>query len=187
MKIISIHKNRRTEEIVSLLIKGERMAQKEIFDRYSPKMLSVCRSYVSDLQNAEDCMLNAFMKVFKRIETYSSIGSFEGWVRKIMVNECLDYLRSNQKFIFLDEGNFSEEIEEESDLTGIDAQELLDSLPENYRMVFNLFVLEDYSHREIAEMLKIDEMTSRTQLSRAKKKLREIIVERKKICDENRA
>ncbi|MBW7869487.1 MAG: RNA polymerase sigma factor [Flavobacteriia bacterium] len=188
MKIISIHKNRKTEEMVRLLIKGDRLAQKEVFERYSPKMLSVCRTYTGDLHNAEDCMIRAFVKVFKSISSYSSIGSLEGWIRRIMVNECLDFLRANKNFVFLDEIDFVEEPEDEQqDLSGIDAGELLDSLPENYRMVFNLFVLEDYSHKEISKILNIDEMTSRTQLSRAKKRLREIIVERKQIRDENRA
>lgn len=173
--------------MVPLLLKKDRVAQKELYERYSAKMLGVCRSYVSDLQNAEDCMIKAFMKVFKNIDAYSSIGSLEGWVRRIMVNECLDYLRANKNFVYLDEGDFPEEIEQDEDLSDIDAQELLDRLPENYRMVFNLFVLEDYSHKEIAEMLGIDEMTSRTQLSRAKKKLREIITERKNTGNENKA
>ncbi len=187
MKIISIHKNKRTEELLSLLIKQDRSAQKELYEVYSSKMLGLCRSYISDLQNAEDCMLRAFMKVFKNIDSYSAIGSLEGWIRRIMVNECLDYLRSNKNFIYIDEENFPEELEAENDLTGIDAQELLDRLPENYRMIFNLFVMEEYSHKEISEMLGIDEMTSRTQLSRAKKKLRSFIVEMKNIGDENRA
>lgn len=164
------------------------MAQKEIFERHSKKMLSICRSYTGDLQIAEDCMLRAFLKVFKSIESYSSVGSLEGWIRKIMVNECLDYLKTNKKFVYLDDTEWQEEPKEEYyELTGIDVQKLLDALPENYRMVFNLFVLEEYSHKEISEKLQIDEMTSRTQLSRAKKRLRELIVEQNKVRNENKA
>lgn len=188
MKIISIHKHRKTEEIVSMLIKGDRMAQKELFERYSPKMLSVCRTYTGDLQNAEDCMIRAFMKVYNNISSYSFIGSLEAWIRKIMVNECLDFMRANKKFVYLDEIEYSEQYTDDLSVPfEIDAQELLDCLPENYRLVFNLFVLEDYSHKEISELLNIDEMTSRTQLLRAKKRLRQIIAERKIINDENRA
>lgn len=170
-----------------MLCRQDRAAQKELYERYSGKMLGVCRSYVSDLQNAEDCMIKGFMKVYTHISSYNSIGSLEGWVRRIMVNECLDYLRANKNFVYLDEMNFPEETEQETELTGIDVQELLDRLPENYRMVFNLFVLEEYSHKEIADTLGIDEMTSRAQLSRAKKKLRQIISEQKNTSNENKA
>lgn len=148
-------------------------------------MLSVCRTYITDLHYAEDCMLKAFVKVFKNMDSYSSKGSFEGWIRRIMVNECLDFLRIHKSLVFLEESNFPEsEVEIDQEFSEIDAQALLDRLPENYRTVFVLYVMEDYSHKEIAELLKISEMASRTQLARAKSKLKELVIQQKNQSNE---
>src|SRR5690606_6903813 len=186
LKIISIHRNQKVETLIPQLKKQNPVAQKELFDRTSRKMLNVCRNYVSDLHFAEDCMLRGFVKVFRNVEKFKSEGSFEGWIRRIMVNECLDFLRVNKSLVYLDEVKFSDESEDfEEDLTGINAQELLDQLPENYRMVFNLFVLEDYSHKEISELLSISETASKTQLLRAKNKLKEMILTQKNLLREN--
>lgn len=185
MKVISIHRSQKVELLLPPLKKQDPLAQKELFDRFSGKMLSVCRSYISDLHFAEDCMLKAFVKVFKNIDSYKSEGSFEGWIRRIMVNECLDFIKLNKSMVYLDDVEFSEESEEwEEDISRINVQDLLDRLTESYRMVFNLFVLEDYSHREIAEMLSISEASSKTQLLRAKNKLREMILEQKNMRNE---
>lgn len=186
MKIISIHRNQKLEVLVPTLKKQDRLAQKELFDRNSRKMLSVCRSYISDLHYAEDCMLRGFVKVFKNIDAYKSEGSFEGWIRRIMVNECLDFIKLNKSMVYLDEVEVREELEDlEEDISGLNVQELLDQIPENYRTVFNLFVLEEYSHREISEMLSISEAVSRTQLARAKNKLKDLILNQKNIANEN--
>ena len=185
MKVISIHRNQKVELLIPQLKKQDRLAQKELFDRFSRKMLSVCRSYIADLHFAEDCMLKAFVKVFKNIDSYKSEGSFEGWIRRIIVNECLDFIKLNKSMVYLDEVEFSEEPEDwEEDISGINVQDLLDRLTESYRMVFNLFVLEDHSHKEIAEMLSISEASSKTQLLRAKSKLREMILEQKNTANE---
>ncbi len=174
------------EVLVPQLKKQDRLAQKELFDRNSRKMLSVCRTYVSDLQYAEDCMLRGFVKVFKNIDSYKSEGSFEGWIRRIMVNECLDFIKQKKSIMYLDEMEIVEQAEDlEEDISGINAQELLDQLPEAYRTVFNLFVLEDFTHKEISELLSISEATSRTQLVRAKNKLKELILTQKNIANEN--
>jgi RNA polymerase sigma-70 factor (ECF subfamily) len=173
------------EDLVPQLKKQDRRIQKELFERVSSKMLGVCRSYTGDLHHAEDCMLKAFVKVFKNIESYESKGSFEGWIRRIMVNECLDFLKLNKSFVYREDSDWEEEMDFEQDLIGFDAQDLLDRLPENYRVVFNLFVLEEYSHKEIAESLKISESASRTQFARAKKKMKELIFQQKNIANEN--
>lgn len=178
MKVISIHRNQKAEELIAQVKRQDQLAQKELFDRYSRKMLSVCRTYVVDLQFAEDCMLKGFAKVFSNINSFKSKGSFEGWVRRIMVNESLDFLRAKKSLVYLDDEEIREEPDLEEDLTGINAQELLDQLAENYRAVFNLFVLEGYSHKEIAEILSISETTSKTQFFRAKSKLKEILLNR---------
>jgi len=185
LKIISIHRNQKVELLLPQLKRQDRLAQKELFERQSRKMLSVCRSYITDLHYAEDCMLRGFVKVFKNIDSYKSAGSFEGWIRRIMVNECLDFIRLNKSMVYLDEVEVKEEpIDFEEDLTGINVQDLLDQLPANYRTVFNLFVLEDYSHKEIAGMLSISETASKTQLLRAKNKLKEIILNQRDLTNE---
>ncbi|HUH34762.1 MAG TPA: RNA polymerase sigma factor [Moheibacter sp.] len=167
------------------LKKDNPLAQKQLFEHSAGKMLSVCRSYVSDVHFAEDCMLKGFVKIFRNIHSFQSQGSFEGWMRRIMVNECLDFLRVKKSLVFLDSDDyFEEEVDFEENVSDIDAQELLDQLPENYRMVFNLFVLEDYSHKEIAALLNISENASKTQLLRAKKKLKECLTIRKSIENE---
>ncbi len=168
------------EKLIPKLIKQDRVAQKELFEKYSRKMLGVCRSYVSDIHFAEDCMLKGFVRVFNKIDTYKSQGSFEGWIRRVMVNECLDFIKSKKSMIYLDVIEEPDFLEEEYDLTGIDAQELLDQLPETYKVVFNLFVIEGYSHKEITDLLSITESASKTQLLRAKNKLKDLILDQKK-------
>lgn len=185
MRIISIHRNQKVELLLPQLKKQDRLAQKELFDRNSRKMLSVCRTYVSDLHFAEDCMLRGFVKVFKNIDSYKSEGSFEGWIRRIMVNECLDFIKQNKSMVYLDELEAKEENTDfEEDISELNVQDLLDKLPESYRAVFNLFVLEDYSHKEIAALLSISESVSKTQLLRAKNKLRELILQQKNKANE---
>jgi len=173
-------------ELLPKLRQQDRAAQKEVYDVFAPKMLGVCRNYISDIHYAEDVMNKAFFKVFQNVGSFKSEGSFEGWIRRIMVNESLTFLRLNKSLIYLEEDKISDEpAEYEEDLDRIDAQELLDGLPESYRAVFNLYVLEDYSHKEIAEMLNITETTSKTQLFRAKKKLKDIILQKTRIQNEN--
>lgn len=187
MKIISIHKNREVEALLPQLKNQDRLAQKELFDRYGRRMLGVCRTYISDRQHAEDCMLKGFLKVFSRVGSFQSVGSFEGWIRRIMVNECLDFIKLHKSMIYLEEEEFisHEEIEEESDFGEFDAQYMVDQLPENYRTVFNLFVIEEYTHKEIAQLLNISEGASKSQLLRAKNKLRNFILEQKQKANEN--
>jgi RNA polymerase sigma-70 factor (ECF subfamily) len=174
-------------ELIQLLKTQNSVAQKALFEKYSPKLLSVCRSYIKDLHIAEDCMIKAFMKIFKNISFYNGSGSFQGWMRKIMVNECLDYLKSNKQHCFFDEENFVTIEEIELETVDFDVQELLDGLPENYRTVFNLAILEDYSHKEIAELLQISEANSRQQLKRAKTKLKELFLNQKNSRNEIKA
>lgn len=186
MKTVFIHRKSSVNELLLKLRQQDRAAQKEVYEIFAPKMLSVCRNYISDIQYAEDVMIKAFFKVFKNIDSFKSQGSFEGWIRRIMVNESLTFLRLNKGLIYLEENQFPEEPdEEEESASQMDARELLDALPEGYRAVFNLYVLEEYSHREIAKMLNISETTSKTQLFRAKKKLKEIILQKKRIQNEN--
>lgn len=183
MKIFKFNKKTDEELLVLRLQKNDSVAQKTLYDQLAKKMLSVCRSYITDTHYAEDCMINGFCKVFANVQKFKSEGSFEGWVRRIMVNECLTFLRSNKTLIYIDDSRFADHdsIDDEMDevVEEMDVHLLLNQLSETYRLVFNLHVLEDYSHNEIAEMLSISVSSSKTQLFRAKAKLREIVSQHK--------
>jgi RNA polymerase sigma factor (sigma-70 family) len=153
--------------------------QKEVFERYSPKMYALCLRYVKETAAAEDVMIVGFMKVFERIHQFKGNGSFAGWIRRIMVNECLMYLEK-EKNLYKEIGlegilpapvtvaptdNFAVE----------DLMKLINSLPLGYKTVFNLYALEGYSHQEIAHQLNISENTSKSQLSRARMHLQKMI------------
>ncbi|WP_144281323.1 RNA polymerase sigma factor [Chryseobacterium echinoideorum] len=170
------------EDLLSRLKKHDPAAQKIFYDQNVKKYLSVARGYISDLYQAEDCVIKAFCKIFKHIESYRGEGNFDGWARKIVVNECLNFIKSHKTVFYLDDVHASvlEEIYEEEIVLDFNAQELLDQLPDSYRMVFNLYVLEEYSHQEIAETLNISTAVSKTQLFRAKEKLRKIYLQQQK-------
>ncbi|MFP7656378.1 RNA polymerase sigma factor [Chryseobacterium proteolyticum] len=144
--------------------------------------MSVSKSYVSDLYQAEDCLIRAFCKIFQHIESFRGDGNLEGWARRIVVNECLNFIKSRKTVFYLDEINqpFMDESNEEELVFDFNAQELLDQLPDAYKMVFNLYVLEGYSHQEIADTLQISVAMSKTQLFRAKERLRKIYFQQQK-------
>ena len=184
MKLFVLNRKSKEELLVDQLKKNDALAQKELYQQSSKKMLSVCRSYIEDMHYAEDCMINGFCKVFNHIQKFENKGSFEGWIRRIMVNECLTFLRSNKTLIYVDDtrvANYDEVDDEvENEWLDFNVQDVLDQLSEPYRLVFNLHILEDYSHQEIADLLNISVSTSKTQLFRAKAKLKEIVLSQKK-------
>lgn len=171
MKIIPLHQEE--NEIIKLAVENNRQAQQQIYSRFSSKMLSVCRQYIKDIQLAEDVMITAFMKVFTNLNKFENKGSFEGWIRRIMVNECISYLRVQKKVKFAEDEFFVEESFNaiDSQFTVDQIQFLIDALPDGYKMVFNLYAIEGYKHNEIAKMLGINEGTSKSQLSHARKML----------------
>ncbi|WP_348822724.1 RNA polymerase sigma factor [Flavobacterium aestuarii] len=171
MKVISLHQEE--NEMIALAVQNNRQAQQWIYSKYSPRMLSVCRQYIKDLHLAEDVMITAFMKVFVSLGKFENKGSFEGWIRRIMVNECISFIRVEKKVSFAEDEFFPEESFNniESHFSVEDIQFLIDSLPDGYKMVFNLYVIEGYKHQEIASLLGINEGTSKSQLSHAKKML----------------
>lgn len=171
MKVINLHQEER--ELIELAVENNRHAQQKIYSKFSPKMLSVCRQYIKDLHQAEDIMITAFMKVFTNLKNFKHEGSFEGWIRRIMINECISYIRVQKKVKFIEDENYFEESFNniESQFSVEDIQFLIDNLPDGYKMVFNLYAIEGYKHQEIAEMLGINEGTSKSQLSHARKML----------------
>lgn len=175
MKVINL--NQEQTDIIRLAVEKNRQAQQLIYNKFSPKMLGVCRQYIKDLQLAEDIMITAFMKVFTNLKLFEHKGSFEGWIRRIMVNECISFIRVHKKIKFIEDENFFEERFNniESQLSVDDIQHLIDNLPDGYKMIFNLYCIEGYKHQEIAEMLNISEGTSKSQLSHARKILQQQI------------
>lgn len=179
MKVLYL--NQEENEIIRLAIENNRSAQQKIYAKFSSKMLSVCRQYIKDIHQAEDIMITAFMKVFVNLKNFQHNGSFEGWIRRIIVNECISYIRVQKKVNFIEEENYSEDSFNniESQFTVDDIQFLIDNLPDGYKMIFNLYAIEGYKHQEIASMLGINEGTSKSQLSHARKILKEQIVKLK--------
>jgi len=169
------------EALVIACQKGDPKAQKRIYEKYSPKMLGICFRYVHDDYEAEGIMIEGFVKVFGKINTFKLEGSFEGWVRRIMVNESLMYLRSNKNAQFqtsYDQVLYEPEPEQfRTDLETQDLLKLIEKLPLGYKTVFNLYAIEGYSHAEIAKQLGITESTSKSQLSRARVILQNAVLE----------
>nr|WP_321414314.1 RNA polymerase sigma factor [uncultured Allomuricauda sp.] len=174
MKIITLHINEK--QLIKKSIKGDQQAQRLLYDKFSPKMLGVCRQYIKDLHFAEDVMLHGFVKVFNHLSSYQFKGSFEGWIRTIMVRESISYLRKRQFVVYDDEavgvnGEVSTSHDGILDLEYV--QQLIDGLPEGYKAVFLLYAIEGYGHKEIAELLEISEGTSKSQLFKARKMLQD--------------
>ena len=171
MKVIQLHQQEK--ELIQLAVENNRQAQQQLYTQFSPKMLSVCRQYIKDIHQAEDIMITAFMKVFVNIKNFENKGSFEGWIRRIMVNECISFIRVNKKVKYIEDETYLEESFNniESKFSIDDIQFLIDGLPEGYKMVFNLFAIEGFKHNEIASLLGISEGTSKSQLSHARKML----------------
>ncbi len=175
MKLVSLHKN--YERLISKARKNDRKAQHELYEMFSPKMLSVCRQYLRNSEEAEEVMLSGFLKVFTRLSSYKSEGSFEGWIRRIMVNEAISRLRANKKLLFQEASEIENSAQHvayiETELEVEEIQRMIDSLPDGYRTVFVLYAVEGYKHSEIAELLQISESTSKTQLFKARKLLQQ--------------
>ena len=171
MKIIDLHQEEKNR--IQLAVENNRQAQQLIYSKYAPKMLGVCRQYVKDIHHAEDLMITAFMKVFTNLKKFEHKGSFEGWIRRIMVNECISYIRANKKISFLEDENYQEESfnATESQFNVEEIQLLIDTLPDGYKMIFNLYAIEGFKHQEIAALLNINEGTSKSQLSHARRLL----------------
>lgn len=163
------------DEIIKGCIVGERKAQQTLYSRYSPKMFAICLRYAKDYHSAEDILQEGFIKVFKYIGNFRREGSFEGWLRRIFVNTAIEHLRKAvNMYSIVDSEDKPIDIVDESIFDRLDEQDLLDmvqSLSPGYRTVFNLYVVEGYSHKEIGKLLSISEGTSKSQLARARQLL----------------
>ena len=165
-------------QLVKNCVNGKVESQELLYRRFSSRMFGVCLRYAKNRMEAEDIMQEGFIKVFQNLKSFRNAGSLEGWVRRIIVNTAINYYKKNLKYLQtldIDDCINNENISVESN-DNINMKILLNliqNLPEGYRMVFNLYVMEGYSHKEIGETLGISENTSKSQLSRARKVLQE--------------
>lgn len=168
-------------ELVSRCKAGERKAQELLYKQFASKMLGVCFRYATDRMEAEDMLQNGFIKVFQKIADYRGDGAFEGWIRRIMVHSSIEYYRKHHKMMqVVDLGNAASEPSvnplASANLEAKDLMVLIQRLSPGYRIVFNLFAIEGYSHKEIAAITGITEGASKSQLSRARSILKEQII-----------
>ncbi len=172
------------KQLIKACINNDSKAQRLLYDKYDARFFVVCKRYFSDIQQAEDALVKGFLKIFQHLEEYSFQGSFEGWMRRIIINECLMELRKN-KIFHLNIDDYSSSIpsyqETSQKIEEDDVMNLLNYLPDGCRLVFTLFVIEGFKHKEIAENLGITEGTSKSQLNLAKTKLKEMLSKNEKL------
>ena len=173
-------------QLIESCRKGDRVAQKALYDRLAPRMFPVCIRYVGDRGTAEDILQDGFVTLFSRLDSYKGEGSFEGWARRIFVTTSLMYLRKKDALKMSDDLQAARGLQTEvtGQIENIGYKELMEiimSLPVGFRTVFNMYAVEGYSHKEIADILGISEVTSRTQYSRARAVLLAKIKERSNV------
>lgn len=172
--------------LIQACIRGDQKSQEALFRQYSGKMLAVCRRYTRHHMEAEDVLQDAFIKVFRNLEKFEQRGSFEGWIRRIVVNTALKNIDkksfTNEQIGGAQDYDSGAAPSVYSSLGAEDLMQLIARLPEGYRLVFNLYAIEGFSHKEIAELLDIGESTSRSQLVKARKMLQEMILQTQKIA-----
>ena len=174
-------------DLINGCLQGDRRMQEELYRRFSPRMYAVCLRYAGSAEEAEDILQEGFIKVFKKMESYRGDGSFEGWIRRIFVNTAIEHFRRKrylqpvtEKEENTLEGNYLSVLDE---LAERDILALVQQLSPGYRTVFNMYVVEGYTHKEIGDIMGISEGTSKSQLSRAKVILQEMV---KKFLEEKR-
>lgn len=172
-------------EIIEGCVKGDSKCQQVIYQKFYGKMLGACMRYSKDREEARDILQDGFLKVFTNIKLYAGSGSFEGWVRKVIINTALDYIRKNKKIIQYANSDYveekAEEIKEEeenNEYLNISTNEIMEAVQQlstAYRTVFNMFVVDGFSHQEIAEQLGINIGTSKSNLAKAKMQLKKTL------------
>lgn len=160
-------------------LQGNRRMQEELYRRFSPRMYAVCLRYAPNAEEAQDILQEGFIKIFKKLDSFRGEGSFEGWVRRIFVNTAIEHFRRKRYLMPVTEkeentieGKYTSALD---DLAEKDIMALIQELSPGYRTVFNMYVVEGYTHKEIADMLGISEGTSKSQLSRAKVILQDMV------------
>lgn len=182
---LQIQKSTLETDLIKACKKQNTKAQRMLYDKYASSMLGVCRRYIKGEMEAEDVMIKGFMKVFSKIDLFEGKGSFEGWMKRIMINEALGYIRKH-KAMYLEIEAADKEPDIDKMSTELEAKDLLkmvNELPSGYRTIFNLYAIEGYSHKEISKLLGINENTSKSQLSRARMHLRKKLLETEKILE----
>ena len=172
------------EQMLAGSVKNNPAAQEELYNRFSPRMLGVCYRFAKNREDAEDMLQEGFIKIFTQLHQYRNEGALEGWIRRIIVHTCINILKKNKKFA--DSVNIiyakSIHIREEMIPSIMQAKQVVECirlLPLGYRTVLNLYAIEGFSHKEIGQLLDIEESTSRSQYTRAKAMLEEILVKKK--------
>ena len=174
------------KDIVVGCIQGKSSAQRKLFDAYSRLLLGVCNRYAANIEEAEDIMQEGFVKIFLNIKEFKGEGSLVAWMRRIMINTAITHYHKMRKHRYHDdldevrESKFEDQDWSEAEFTREELYNVIHRMPEGYRMVFNLYAVEGYKHREIAEILNIDENTSKSQYSRARRWLQERLIKLRK-------
>ncbi len=175
------------EQLIEKCKKQDRAAQKVLYDKYAGLMLGICMRYVYERAEAEDILQEGFLKVFLKIGKFEGRGSFEGWLKRVFVNTAITHYHKNSKYnkyhyeigemydTKFEKGNYKE-----AEFTRSELFDVINELPTGYKMVFNLYAIEGYKHKEISKLLKIDINTSKSQYSRAKKAIRKKLIHLKK-------
>lgn len=176
------------QAIIAGCLQNDVAAQRELYNRYSPKMLSVCYRFAQSREDGEDMFQEGFIKVFTQMHTFQNKGAFEGWIRRIIVHTCINFLKKHKKFNESVDLAYADyiQVKEETVPSIMQARQIIECirlLPLGYRTVLNLYALEGYSHKEIGQMLDIEESTSRSQYTRAKSMLENILI-RKQIIEQ---
>ena len=164
-------------ELIEGCKQNNRKSQEKLYKKYSWLMLGICMRYVKNRAEAEDVMMEGFMKVYKLLPNFTATGSFEGWMKRIMAYTAIEHFRKSSKMPF-DEYNSQDAGIDDHIIDAISARDILklmDEMPEGYRVVLNMYAIEGYTHKEISEMMGISEGTSKSQLSRSKVFLRKLI------------
>lgn len=174
------------EELINECLNGSGRAQKALFDKFSGKMMGVCMRYANDEDEAQDMLQEGFIKVFHHLHKFKHEGSFEGWIRRTMVNTALDTIRRNKRMLHsvdISEATYlaSRDPSVLGNLGARDLLELIRKMPVGYRTVFNMFAIEGYSHQEIAHELGVTESTSKTQYKKARNYLMNLLPEREQL------
>ena len=173
------------QELIDACKEGDRKAQYKIYKLYYKAMYNTSLRIVNDTSEAEDIMQESFLDAFRRLDSYSGEGSFGSWLKRIVINNSLDAIRKNKESVSIEEGSLDfpeivdENREEELHYKVAEVKEAITKLPEEYRVVLSLFLLEGYDHEEISEILNISNNTSRTRFVRAKQKVLQIMKENK--------